>query len=193
MIKFLRYTKFISLILIVTAIIWGYLSHSNYDIYQFITLAFILAFTTELTAIYFLKQKRDNGDIHLFFNRNQEPLFLRWTIITLSVIILFFVILDSSDSQGWLWLTLLVTRGIEHYFKMNHWNALIENNAVHQNSFWMKAISISKINKVHINEQAELEITTSKGMTLFKLDSGTSVNLRDKIEALQAAMPLSHD
>ncbi|MFT5824224.1 MAG: hypothetical protein ACI8ZM_005490 [Crocinitomix sp.] len=186
MIKLLRYTNILPLSLFVIAVIWKFWMHANIGLYALATAFLLVNLIINLFLAHSLNEKQKNGEIHVFYNRNTGPLFLRWVILTLSAGILFLMVIGLGDMQGWFWLTFMATKGIEHFIKINNWDVIIENNAVYEKSFWMKPILISEITKVHINEQAQLEIRSPKGMTLFKLDSGISVNVRDKIEAIQA-------
>ncbi|NOQ73170.1 MAG: hypothetical protein GQ574_14280 [Crocinitomix sp.] len=186
MIKLIRFTNILPLSLFVLAVFWKFWRHADIGLYTLGTALLVVNLIVNLFLAQSLKEKQKNGEIHVFYNRNTGPLYLRWAIIALGAGILYFMVFDSADAGGWFWLTFLATRGIEHFIKINNWDVIIEKNAVYEKSFWMKSILISEITNVHINNQAQLEITTEKGMTLFKLESGVSVNVRDKIEAMQA-------
>ncbi len=192
MILLTRFTNILPLILVAMVLLSIYWIGVDLSIYQFGIAILLLNFIIELILAYSLKRKQDSGEIHLFYKRNNEPLFLKWAILALSLIIIFFVIIDSGDTQGWFWLTLFATKGIEHYLHITNWEVIIENNSVCEKSFWLKPILIANIDKLHINDQAHLEITASKDVSIFKLDSGTSVNLRDQIENIQSIRSTSY-
>jgi hypothetical protein len=181
----MRFSNIFLLVSLAIAFVFVFIVDLSIDLYLAGLIVILIAFIGNLAIAYLLKTKQKNKDIHIFYNRIKEPLFARWTVLVLAIIILFFVIWDSTDFAGWFWLTLIATKGIEHLIHNTEWSLIIENNTLHERGFWMKAIPISEITKVHINEQAYLELTTPKGMSEYKLESGISVNVRDKIEEIQ--------
>lgn len=186
MIKLIRFTNILPISLFAIVLIWKYWAHGNVSIYELGIALISVNFIIKLFLTHTLNEKQSNGEIHIFYNPNNKPMYLRWAVITFGALILFIIATGASDTAGWFWLTLLATKGAEHYLKKTEWDVLIENNAIYEKSFWMKSIPISEISKLHINDQAQLEITSPKGMTLFKLDSDISVSVRDQIEKMQS-------
>ena len=185
MIKLMRFSNIFLVVSLAIALACVFIIDFSIDTYVAGIIVILIAFVCNLVIAYLLKTKQRNKEINIFFNRKKEPLIVCWTIPVLAVIILFFIIWDSTDLVGWFWLTLPVSKGIEHLVHNTEWYVMIENNTLHERGFWMKAIPISEITKVHVNDQAYLELTTQKGTTQYKLGSGISVNVRDKIEEIR--------